>query len=478
MSIRLKVALLVLAFELVLCATLTLTVRYIGAYFNDAAQAFHGANTSLAEVGRLRTLLRTQLLALVDFDGQPDDWMELSRIGREVESAAPVAHGRIESAAGSARAGRFDELMRRAAHVAGERIAAGAATGKFDSAPHLALDAELGEVEAVLLRASNSRVEEVFAGQRRAVLILWINAAVGVAIGVLGIVLLRRWVLTPIERLAATAVQIGRGRLDARADVPSGDEFGELAATMNKMSADLARIERQLVQRERLAAMGELIAYVAHNIRNPLAGIQAAAEAARRQTPPELPVWANLDAIVAATDKFHAWLRQLEHTCSPLELRAEPVALSGLVENVTTVFRPMADRRAVTVSRALDPAVEKVWVDPRHFEHALAALLGNAIEAAATPDGRVEIRTARAADGRHWTLTVWDNGPGIDPAVIDRIFEPTYSKKRTGHGLGLLMARKIVELHGGQIAVESGRGDGTRFLLLLPEPAGDGNGHG
>ena len=466
MSIRTKCALLVLAFELTLCATLMLTVRYIGAYFDDATKAFHTSNTGLADVSRLRSLVRSQLLLLVRFGNTPTEQEDLARLNNQIDESADLLREHVIACCGELRWARLSRLVHEQIESA-KRLGLSLSPDSYDPKAPIALDAELGELESRLLHEASARVDQAFEGQRRAILILWANAAVGIALGLVGLLLMRRWVLIPIRKLEQTADELGRGNLDHRAAINSGDEFGRLAAAVNKMSADLARIERQMIQRERLAAMGELIAYVAHNIRNPLAGIQAAAEAGLRQASADSALRDRLDAIVAAVEKFQTWLRQLEHTCSPMELQAEPVELSRLLDNVAAVFRPMAERRGVKIETRIQNASQQVRVDPRHFEHAVAAVLGNAIEAA-SDGGRVQIGMSENGDPSVWTLTVSDNGPGIDPATIDRIFEPAYSTKRSGHGLGLMMAKKIVEMHGGQIAAESTPGEGTTLRFIMP----------
>ena len=472
MSIRTKCALLVLGFELTLCLTLLLTVRHIGAYFDDAAQSFQASNSGLVSISRVRTLVRNQLVHLVRFVNHPAERMECARLSQEIGAAGEALQPAVSQTLGSDRWTLLADLLQRQRSATDEFLAStekkeAAATPRFDPRAHLSLDAQLGQIESGLLAAAAARVDDAFAGQRRATLILWANAVVGVVLGILGLFLVRRWVLQPIRELERTTDELGRGNLEHRATIATGDEFGRLAEAVNKMSADLARIERQLVQRERLAAMGELISYIAHNIRNPLAGIQAAAQASQGQLPAESPVRRHQETIVSAIDKFQSWLRQLEHTCSPLEVLSERVELAQLVENVAAVFRPMSDRRGLRVELKMDPALRAVQVDPRHFEHALAAVVGNAIEASGD-GGRITIGSETNGDAAHWTLFVQDSGPGIAADALDRVFEPTYSTKRSGHGLGLAMARKIVEMHGGQIWAERPAEGGARLRISMP----------
>jgi signal transduction histidine kinase len=472
MSIRTKCALLVLGFEATLCLTLFFTVRQIGAYFDDAARTFQSSNTGLVSISRVRTLVRNQLVHLVRFVDHPTERTECERLNREIVAAVLSLQPAIQQTLGSDRWALLDDLVKRqraatAAFLEPTTAQQARPAARFDPQAHLSLDAQLGQIESGMLSAAAARVDDAFAAQRRATLFLWANAIVGVVLGVLGLFLVRRWVLLPIRELERTTDELGRGNLEHRAKIATGGEFGRLAEAVNKMSADLARIERQLVQRERLAAMGELISYIAHNIRNPLAGIQAAAQASQGQLSADSPVRRHQETIVSAIDKFQSWLRQLEHTCSPLELRPERVELARLVDNVAAVFRPMSDRRGLFVETRMSPLIRTVHVDPGHFEHALAAVVGNAIEASG--DGmRILIGSETNGDGAHWTLFVKDNGPGIAAEALDRVFEPTYSTKRSGHGLGLAMAKKIVEMHGGQIRAERPADGGALLRIAMP----------
>jgi signal transduction histidine kinase len=342
---------------------------------------------------------------------------------------------------------------------------------RFDAEPHLELDALLGRLEAHVLDEVRNSVDKTFVAQEDAILILGLNMVVGAALGIGGTILVRRWVLLPVAELKRSTDELGRGNLRHKARVRFQDELGQLAAAFNQMSSDLSRIERQMIQRERLAAMGELIAHVAHNIRNPLAGIQSSADACRRQLAEDSPLRMHHEDIVCAIDKFQRWLRQLEPTCSPLELNAAPTDIRETVNNVIAVFRPMSQRRSIQVACEVPDSMRMVRIDSRHFEQALAAIVGNAIEAAGD-HGRVTIRATATGDASHWTLAVSDTGPGIAREVRERVFEPAYSTKRSGHGLGLSMAKRIVDLHGGELSVECPPGGGTVFRIFMPLDVG------
>jgi signal transduction histidine kinase len=469
MSLRSKCAVLILAFELTLAATLILTVRYIGAYFENAAQALMSSSGGFAHANRLRTLARDELTHLLQFAPHPSkasDCQLCRRFSQEINSAAKVVRADL---AGAEKPGESqtleDRLLRRQAAMSDYFDTAW--TARYDPEAHLSLDSFLGHLEAGLLHEGQEAVENPYRVQQKAVLILSANAVVGVILGILGMVLIRRWVLVPVQELKLVTDEIGKGNLDRRARIVSQDELGQLSAAVNKMSSDLARIEKQMIQRERMAAVGELMSYVAHNIRNPLAGIQASAETTRRQLDQDSPLRTHQDTIITAIDKFQRWLREIEHTCQPLEVQAAPSDIRKVIEDVVAVFRPMADRRSIVLESRTDEAIRMVNIDARHFEQALAAIVGNALEVTADR-GKVVIRMEADGDSAHWRLYIADAGPGIPAELREKIFEPSFTTKRSGHGLGLALARKVVELHGGQIKVECPPQGGSIFMIRMP----------
>ncbi|MCG8405270.1 MAG: HAMP domain-containing histidine kinase [Phycisphaerales bacterium] len=478
MSLRAKCALLLLAFEVTLGVTIFLTVRYIHVYFDDASQSLTASSVGFSDIGRLQTLTRDERTSLQQFD--PSASARLEQLQRDIARTSATLCNVLSDKLDDDAAKSLTQHVQ-ARQVSVDAFLAGAhlsdASRPFDSESHLSLEGFLGRLESKLQDDVRALADESFKALERSTLILSVNMVVGAALGVLGMLLVRRWVLLPIQELKESTDALGKGNLNHKARVASHDELGQLAAAFNRMSSDLARIEEQMIKRERQAAMGELISYVAHNIRNPLAGIQSSADACRRRLEPDSPLRVHHDEIVYAIDRFQRWLRELERTCSPLELNARPTDIHEIIDNVVTVFRPMSERRCITVQRGEPNGLRTVKIDDRHFEQALAAIVGNAIEAAGD-HGRVTIEAHAGDDASHWSLSVADTGPGIPPSVRSQIFEPAYSTKKSGHGLGLALARKIVELHGGRITVDCSPEGGTVFRCLIPLEPNAGLTHG
>ncbi len=490
MSLRAKCALLLIAFELTLAVTLMLTVRHIRHYFESAADAIATSNRSSAELRRLRQLLRDELNHIYTYGDVPAAAERQRQIADQIQTGLAELKSALTDPTRLASDDQqlsFDRLkaliMRRADAIDHFRSASNSnatrksALDSFDEGPHLALEEFIGRWEAAVFSRMQIAAEGSFAALNRSVLILSINMIVAAILGVLGLVLVRRWVLLPVRELTNAADEFGRGRLDHHADVRTHDELGKLADAMNAMSADLARIGRQMVFRERAAAMGELISYIAHNIRNPLAGIRSLSDSCRRNAPEDSELRGQHDEIVASVERLQRWLREVEHTCRPLDIRPVPVDSAELLNNIVAVFRPMADRRKIQLRRNIAQDAATIHVDETQFEQGLAAIVGNAIEA--TPaNGSVTISVEIDADRRHQVVSIADTGPGIPTELRDRVFHPSVSTKREGQGLGLAMARKIAALHAGELTFECPPEGGTifRFDLPLPQESGETNG--
>jgi len=232
----------------------------------------------------------------------------------------------------------------------------------------------------------------------------------------------------------------------------------------------IRQTQAELVRAERLAAVGELAAAVAHGIRNPLAGIHAAAQVAREDAV-EPGLIESLDDIIGEAGRLETRVRTLLNFAKPFEPKLVWADLNAFLQDFTGRIRkriPAGIRFAVE----LDPVLPTVRFDAVQMTEILDALVVNAIEAM-TDGGALAIRSRLdGSDGVHRdaVLTVSDTGPGIDAARRERIFDLFYTTKASGTGIGLAAAKRLVDQHGGAITVDSAPGAGTTFVIRLPVP--------
>ena len=231
---------------------------------------------------------------------------------------------------------------------------------------------------------------------------------------------------------------------------------------------ELREAQENLARAERLAAVGELSAAVAHGIRNPLAGIRLAAQLALEQTAPDSPVHENLQDVLVEVDKLEAHVRGILDFTRPFEPRVEPTHLPALIDGLLRTLAPRLEAGGVTVELDVPADLPLVRADPSHLGQALQELVVNAIEATGA-GGRITISAAASGNGLgRVRLGVTDTGPGVAPEMRQRIFQLFMTTKSTGTGVGLAVVRKIIERHGGTITVEAAERRGARFDVELP----------
>ncbi len=222
--------------------------------------------------------------------------------------------------------------------------------------------------------------------------------------------------------------------------------------------------QRQLVDQATLAALGEMSGAVAHGIRNPLASIRSSAEL-MLDSPPEDARDAARD-IVSQADRLEAWVRELLAYTQPVESSAgAAVALSALVRRCLDDFAHEFERRRIETSEALPPGLPPVRGDSLLLAQVLRTLMSNAVEVLGT-GGRIAVRGEQPS-GRIVMLEIKDSGPGLSPQQLARVGQPFYTTKPRGLGVGLAMARRIVERSGGRLEIVSSPGHGTAVRLHL-----------
>ena len=273
----------------------------------------------------------------------------------------------------------------------------------------------------------------------------------------------------PVNRLTRATRRLARGDLDARAAATSSDELRRLVEDFNRMAADLQRQRKELERTHRLEAWAEMARQVAHDIKNPLTPIQLNAEHLRRvHADRGAPMGPVLEDCVATILQQVKLLRQIasefsSYASSPT-VRPAPVDLSELLREIVDPYRAGLSGKVtfdVDVPATLPPAL----VDRSLITRALTNIVENALHA--MPTGGT-IGVLARADDSVVRVRVSDTGVGMDEEALARAFEPYFSTKATGTGLGLPIAKRNVEANGGTLTVESERDRGTSVELTLP----------
>lgn len=324
-------------------------------------------------------------------------------------------------------------------------------------------------VEDVLLASSHIGVQR--SSIRR--ILLASGIAVLIACG-LGLKLVQRWVLSPVAALRKAAEKIAAGDFTHRLEAGSRDELGLLSEEVNHMSAMVVKLQEERVERERLAAIGEMARRIVHHLRTPLSGIRGLAELTRAEFDPSSDLAECQGRIIQTVDRADSWLQDLLRHSRPLELRPDRQDVASWLERVVESRRPRLEARGLSLRMDLAPDLGAAMFDPVHLEHAVAALVDNAIHAA--PD-RTEVAIEAGSAGGRWHVRVRNEGPGISEEVRRNLFRPYFTTRASGTGMGLAVAQQVAKAHGGLVRLlegesDHGAGPGTTFEVDLPLEVG------
>jgi signal transduction histidine kinase len=315
---------------------------------------------------------------------------------------------------------------------------------------------------ALRQRDIEREIDDLDRGVHLAVLcFILLGAAIGLS--------LAERIADPIRRLTRATQRIARGDFDARIAVRSVDELRRLVDAFNSMAGELKAQRIQLERTHRLEAWAEMARQVAHEIKNPLTPIQLSAEHLLRvHTDEGRPLGAVVEGCINTILGQVRLLRQIASEFSSFasspQVKLGPVAVPELLAEILEPYRSGLAGR-IEIRNGVSGPLPQVLVDRTLVLRALANVVENALHAM---PGQGELIVSGTVEGDSLVVTVRDTGVGMDEEALARVFEPYFSTKTSGTGLGLPIARRNVELSGGSIEVESRKGQGTTVKVRLP----------
>ncbi|GAM08713.1 sporulation kinase E [Geobacter sp. OR-1] len=330
-------------------------------------------------------------------------------------------------------------------------------------------DEQLGFVEINLLLDNIQEIQhENFIRRLVATFLVFV---LGTAI----IIFLARRYTDPIHRLAAGVKKVSAGDLSVIFPVESGDEIGELAVNFNEMVEKLREresLEKRLYEAEHLSRVGQLASGIAHEIRNPLNYISLATDHLKNEV--NVACEGSRPDLADLLDKIKEEVRRANYMVlnfmnygRPLKIRPTEVSYSELVSRALPVLADKLDDQRIRIIADIARDLPPMWVDPELMRNCLFNFITNASQA--MPDGGAITLGARFDQDKNlFVLTFADQGTGIAPEELDKIFQPYFTTKEAGIGLGLAITERIIREHGGNIAVASEPGTGTVFTVTLP----------
>jgi len=268
----------------------------------------------------------------------------------------------------------------------------------------------------------------------------------------------------PLMQLVRGAGEIGKGRFDHRIKIRTKDEIGVLSDAFNKMAEDIEATQRQLIQSEKLASLGQLAAGVAHEINNPLANISLSAQMLLQDVK-DKKIRQRLLKIEDNVDRATRTVKNLLDFSRTPEFHPSYADINGLLAKTLDILKHETKRMEVV--KKLDEELPDVLADPRQLQQVFINIITNACQAMPN-GGRLTLRTGQIGDTVE--IEISDTGEGIPPENLTRVFDPFFTTRKAGKGtgLGLSISYRIVERHGGHIDIKSETGKGTAFTIRLP----------
>lgn len=278
----------------------------------------------------------------------------------------------------------------------------------------------------------------------------------------------------PLEELMDTIGRVQRGDLKARVSFAKReDDVGRLGRQFNEMveRLDQNRLEieelhtREMARAEHLATLGELAAGLAHEIRNPLAGIAGVVDIMGKELPANSPSRGVIGEVHREILHIQAILNDLLSYARPRPPDFHPANLNTTIEQAALMARQQVLTKPIEVSFEPNPSVPLIEHDPALIQQVVLNLALNGIQAIS---GAGQVRVGLREEPGFVVILVADTGRGIPPEALARIFKPFFTTRTEGTGLGLSLANSIVQSHGGRVEVSSTQGKGTQFRVWLP----------
>lgn len=239
----------------------------------------------------------------------------------------------------------------------------------------------------------------------------------------------------------------------------------------------VVKLEEHLLASERLAGIGKLAAGIAHEIRNPLGNIRATAQFCLNKYEFDKDMRKHLKTILRSSDRVNRVVKELLNLAKPGEASFKVECVGGIINNVCSLVNAKCLKQHVRLNKRCPRRLPPILIDEKLLEEALLNIMLNAIDAM-PKGGRLSVISCYDSNTEGIAISFIDSGCGISEDHIDRIFDPFFTTKRDGTGLGLYLARQIVELHKGVISVESKPDCGTEIAVRLPAHRGGVSGDG
>ncbi|NNG01304.1 MAG: HAMP domain-containing protein [Desulfobacteraceae bacterium] len=292
---------------------------------------------------------------------------------------------------------------------------------------------------------------------------------------VIGVSLISYLLRRPVRNLVAATHRIAAGDLSRQIPVQTSDELGDLTHSFNRMTQNLATVQDELIRSEKLISLGRLSAGVAHEIRNPLNAMKGAIVLMQRRRKADPLIQEYTHLVMEEIDRLNNFVTDFLYFARQSRPKPVPTDVNALILTAQKLFAEQASNRDIRFHNHLASNLPKITIDPHQMEQVILNLLVNAMDA--LPDGgnisfsTFYLRSKPEDDGSgNIRIEIRDNGIGIPKANLQDIFDPFFSTKESGTGIGLPLSLGIVDNHGGRLNIKPRENRGTKVILELPVP--------
>ncbi len=272
----------------------------------------------------------------------------------------------------------------------------------------------------------------------------------------------------PLKELTTAMAKAGEGDLDIKIAAPSS-EIGQVINTYNKMTEQLKKSREDLKRAERIAAWRDVARVLAHEVRNPLTPIRLSVErltARYKDKQPDFPdiLEKSSEVILSEISALERLVKEFSNFARLPTPVLKPTNINMLIDAVVAGYESYSP--SVKLVKKIDASITEMPLDGELMKQVFSNILKNGFDALEDKAGEIRVTTRKFEKGIR--VEFEDNGRGIQPDLIDKVFEPYFTTKTKGTGLGLAIVKHIIDEHGGDVVIESQIGSGTKVIISLP----------
>jgi len=305
---------------------------------------------------------------------------------------------------------------------------------------------------------------EIAAAKRQIKWMMILIAAVGILLVAFIGRMIAKNITAPVKYLVEITKKVAAGDLEHEGEVMTRDEIGELTTAFNQMTLDLRKSRQELVEAEKLAMAGKMATAVAHDISNPLSSIKMMVQLLRKRVQPGEENQKYIRAIIDEIDRLDVIIKGMRDFARPLELNLQMGDVNGVLLDVLGFMEANLNHHKITLVKKLSDDLPNIQIDIDKLKSVFMNIVLNAMQAMPN-GGKLEVVTNPCDSGVN--IEISDTGLGIPKENLPKLFQPFFTTKAEGTGLGLTNSKQILERHGGMIKVESEENIGTKVIIKL-----------